>query len=191
MIIIISTDSNKSSCYQISLEENMPIIRQSDFSSNIIAFTFNDTGIFCLTSRTNSPLDIYNMQLQYIKSIGNSSRTDMPWYLPSSIRLLENRNAKYFALSNSGFLNIIDEIKGNVLQTIRINAEKFVFDSNGGLIVLSNMNKKVSLFDSHGLLLYEIDLLNAPTVNEFLFLIESNDILNFFDINQLCFYKVK
>ena len=181
-MILIAADVNKSIGYQISLDENLSLVRQADLSSNIIAVTMNDSLIYCLTSRSNSPLDLYNLQFQYLKSIGNSASSIL---FPSNIKYIDNRNGRFFTLSNTGFFNIIDEQKGSILATVKVNADKFMFDSNQNVLIVDETNRKIKYFDLSGNLINSVDLLGA--VNDFTYFIGPDDSLAIFDESQFCF----
>ena len=188
-IVLLALDSTKSSCFLVGLDENLTLMRQFDFGAimNIIAIGTNDSGLFCLTSRPNSPMDVFNWQLQYAKSIGQSNNSNLGFYFPQNIKQLDHRNSKYIWLNSASLLNILDEVKGGVNCSIRISGDRFLFDSNSNIIVMSDSAKKISYFNFNGILLNEIDLLKFPA--NVLFLIDTNDNFVFFDKNQLCFFK--
>lgn len=183
-IVLIAADVNKSIGFLISTDESLSLVRQVELSSNIIAVTMNDSLIYCLTSRPNAPLDLYNLQFQYIKSIGNSSKTDAILF-PNNIKYIDNRNGRYFTLSSTGFFNIIDEQKGSIMATIKVNADKFMFDSSQKVVIVDEANKKIKYFDQNGYFLNAIDLLGA--LPEFTYCIEPDDNLAIFDQNQFSF----
>ncbi len=99
------------------LDENLNNVREIDYSENFLLKGVNESFIYCLSRKpTSQPLFIYNWELQFVKCIGQRTKPSEPFYFPSNIKQIENKNGKYFWL-NDDFLNIVEETTGNIIKT--------------------------------------------------------------------------
>lgn len=166
------------------IDENLNNIREIDYSENFLLKGVNESFIYCLSRKpTSQPLFIYNWELQFVKCIGQRTKPSEPFYFPSNIKQIENRNGKYFWL-NDDFLNIVDEVNGNIIKTIKISSNKFVFDSKSNLVVMSKLTQKLSYYNMDGALLNEVDIEFLPPF-DFRFFIDNFDKPSFFDTSEL------
>jgi len=123
----------------------------------------NDLNIFCLTTNVNpNHLSIYDWNLQLIKSIGQFSYPNNPFYFPTDIIQLENKNSKYYWLNTNTF-NILDETTGIILKTFPVNATKFHVNSNETITIFCNINMELMELDQNDNKIMATKLHNFPT----------------------------
>ncbi len=79
---------------------------------------------------------------------------------------------------------LVDEENGNIIKTIKISSNKFVFDSKNNLIVMSKLTQKLSYFNIDGQLLNEEEIEFLPPF-DFRFFIDNTDKPTFFDTSEL------
>ncbi len=79
---------------------------------------------------------------------------------------------------------IFDIEKINIIKTIKISSNKFVFDSKNNLVVMSKLTQKLSYFNMDGQLLSESEIEFLPPF-DFRFFIDNYDKPSFFDTSEL------
>lgn len=150
-------------------------------NAHYIKLAANSSNIYCINIENNldkGKLDIYDLNLTLISSIGQSIDPINPFYIPNDLIQLENKNGKYLWLNPIG-LSIVCEQTGIILKTIQIKSEKILIDSNDHLLLISDKDKNVSFFNLNGENLYDWDLKNVQNISSAL--IDLNDQISFYD----------
>ena len=162
---------------------------------NVLGFNYNyrahflsvsDTKIyyFSLFSKnrsSNYQLRIFNKQLQYLKSIGQSNSPSDLFYFPFSIKQIECKSGKYYWLSENNLV-ITNETSGLIQKTIEIDADKFVIDSQNNLVLINKSKRELNYFSSEGAPLKQIamcDFLDDPVL-----FLSKNDNIVLLDVHK-------
>ena len=164
-----------------NLTEIKKIQTPSNYSYQILGS--NDFNIFCLTKSLNANrLNIYDWNLLLIKQIGQSTNLNSPFYFPNDIIQFSSNNGKYYWLNANSF-NILDELNGDIIKTIPINATKFHFNSNKKITLFCNVNMEIVELDQNGEKQGEAKLYNFPANCSAFF--EDDGQVHFFDNTNL------
>lgn len=148
---------------------------------NLVLIGADESNIYC---SSNNSLHLFDWNLELIKSFPQTDQFDMPFYFPFNIKQIELKNEKYYWLDDTG-LNIKSAIDGNIMKSIRLKADKFVFNSNDCLIAFSKLRQIVWFFCSeNGDLLSQCKLQQFPLPIASLF-VNKYDKLCFLDKSNL------
>ena len=146
-----------------NLTEIKSIKTPNNYNYKILGSNDNNILVVCLTTSLNSNhLCIYDWNLQLIKSIGQFSYPNNPFYFPTNIIQLENKNSKYYWFDSNTF-NILDETTGIILKTFPVNATKFHVNSNETITIFCNINMELMGLDRNGNKILATKLHNFPT----------------------------
>jgi len=149
----------------------------------------NDTYIYCISDRTTKkPLYIYSWRLERITSLGQRDSPKRCFYFPSDIKQIDNRDGKYFWLNQVSF-NIVNELNGQIVNSIKLNANKFVIDSANNILLMCQQVRRLYFFDFEGSLMQEIELFNFPLTDVDFFL-GTNEKPSFFCTKSLDLLEV-
>jgi len=172
-----------SGCYFLkALNGNLSETKSIQTNCNYKILGSNDNNIFCLTTNVNSNhLIIYDWNLKLIKSIGQFSYPNNPFYFPANLIQLENKNKKYYWL-NSNTFNILDETTGIVFKTFPVNATKFHLNSNETITLFCNTAMELMDFDLNGNKMGTAKLHNFPTSCSAFF--DDDERVQFFDFKN-------
>ena len=189
-IISCKQKNNHVFIYSETEESFMMKILDQNIQKSMVSLYFkrfvgvNDSYLYCISNKTtNKPLFIYNWKLQLITSLGQRDNPKRPFFFPSDIKQIDNKDGKYFWL-NSKSLTVINELNGSIQNSVDLNADKFIFDSKSNLILICKTSKKLVFFSYDGCLLQEFDLYNFP-LHSIEFYLDKNEKLNFFDKSTL------
>lgn len=144
----------------------------------------NDSYIYCISDRlTKKPLYVYSWKLDRIASLGQRDNPKRSFYFPSDIKQMDNRDGKYFWLNPSSF-NIVNELNGQTVNSVELNADKFVINSANNILLMCAKVRRLYFFDFEGSLIQEIELYNFPLI-DIEFFLDKNEKLCFFHKNTL------
>ncbi len=174
------------------LNENIQKTRVANYFKRLIGV--NDSYVYCISTKlSNKPLYVFNLDLEPITSLGQRDSSKKPFYFPSNIKQIDNRNGRYVWL-NDKTLNILDELNGNLINTYEKEVNnnnnnkevmvdnKFVINSLNHIILMCRTsNKLIYLNLIDGCLLQQLDLVNFPLNGCIDFLLnKQNEKLMFF-----------
>jgi hypothetical protein len=174
--------------YIQTLDENLVEINRQQAQQNYQcnSMSLNNSIAVCFTNGLSSNnLNIYSQNCHLIKSIGQVSYPTNPFYFPTNIIQLENKNSKYYWLNGTSF-NIVCETSGVILKSVVTNANKFHINSTNNIILVSYESKLLIYFDKDGNKLNEEKLNNFP--DNFTAFFDSKDKIHFFDVSKLEIY---
>ena len=144
----------------------------------------NDSYIYCISDRiTKKPLYIYSWKLERITTLGQRDSPKRCFYFPSDIKQIDNRDGKYFWLNPVCF-NIMNELNGQIVNSIEIKANKFVIYSANNILLMSQQVRRLYFYDFEGSLMQEIELINFP-LNDVQFYLDKNEKPCFFCTKSL------
>jgi hypothetical protein len=185
--IFISYNSYNGDQYIQTLDENLvEINRQDQQNYQCNSMSLNNSIAACFTNVLSANnLSIYSQNCHLIKSIGQVSYPTNPFYFPTDIIQLENKNSKYYWLNGTSF-NIVCETSGVLLKSVVTNANKFHINSTNNIILVSYASKLLIYFDKDGIKLNEEKLINFP--DNFSAFFDSKGKIHFFDVSKLEIY---
>ena len=133
------------------LNENIQKTRVANYFKRLIGV--NDSYVYCISTKlSNKPLYVFNLDLEPITSLGQRDSSKKPFYFPSNIKQIDNRNGRYVWL-NEKTLNIIDELNGNLINTYEKEVNnnnkevmvdnKFVINSLNHIILMCRTSNKL------------------------------------------------
>ena len=172
----------------IIIHENSECVDKKNFLNaydcnlgNLLLIGADETTIYC---SSNSSLYLFDWNLELIRSFPQTDKFTMPFYFPASIKQIEMKNGKYFWLDDIS-LNIIDALNGYIIKSIKLKAEKFVFNSKEYLIAFSKLRQTVWFYNSeNGDLISQCELHQFPIPISSVF-IDKCDKLCFLDKSNL------
>ena len=74
-----------------------------------------------------------------------------PFYFPIDIKQFECKNGKYFWLNETHF-HVMKEINGELIESIEVKSNKFVFDSTDRIVMLNHNCKELNYLNYDGVL---------------------------------------
>ena len=120
----------------------------------------NDSFLFFIEDKEHSgEMSIYDWSLEFVKSIGQKTCSNSPFYFDSKIqKKFVAMFGKYYFMTefkkDSNYLRIIDEKTGDLVKIIRTN--DFLIDRNMNIILPSS--KSIKYLNLNGDLLKEIQI---------------------------------
>ena len=119
-------------------------------------FSISETYIYCFADST---LRIYNKEFAFIKVIGQNTIPTGAFYIPADITQFECKNGKYFLLNKTNF-QILGENNGELIKTIQLTADNFVFDSKDMIVLLNKAKKELTCYNDKGDIIESIPIEN-------------------------------
>jgi hypothetical protein len=171
-----------------TLDENLKEItrQQAQQNNQYNVMSSSNSIVVCFTSAlSTNNLNIYNHSCGLMKSIGQASYTANPFYFPTNIIQLENKNSKYYWLNGTSF-NIVCETSGAILKSLVTNANEFHISSTNDIILVNYASKVLTYFDINGNKLNEEKLITFP--DNFTAFFDSKDKIHFFDVSKFEIY---
>ena len=168
--------------------ENIVIKRVSDYSyGNYSSYLLsaNELNIYYFNVVYQLLVSDHQLNNQRADTCQNTNHTS-PFYFPTNIRQLESRNGKIYWLNSNTFA-VINEATGNLIRSVEIDANQFIFDSKENLIMFNKASSKLNYFDDNGLFLKEFECENFET--EIFLFINQSDELMFLDKSSQKLYK--
>ena len=145
--------------YDINLDEFFEgiydVMTGLDRSCHLVTYA-TDTNVYCYVNEGR--LDIYNRELDLIESAGQEDGLAGAFYTPKlqgdRLQQFEFRNGKFFWLSDSHLE--ISEDHGELIKSIEIQAQNFVFDSTGRIVLFDKISQELNYFAEDGTLVERV-----------------------------------
>lgn len=168
--------------------ENIVIKRVSDYSyGNYSSYLLsaNEMSIYYFNVVYQLLVSDHQLNNQRADTCQNTNHTG-PFYFPTNIKQLEARNGKFFWLNSNTFA-VVNETTGNLIRSIEMDANRFIFDSKENIIIFNKASLKLNYLDSNGIFLKEFECENFET--EIVLYINQSDELIFLDKSSQKLYK--
>ena len=86
-----------------------------------------------------------------VKSIGQHFIPTGPFFFPADIKQFECKDGRYFWLDGT-HLQILNEDNGELIKSVEVKADSFVFDSKENVVLLNKTSKELNYFNFDGVL---------------------------------------
>ena len=136
------------------LERRSLLLRRQKLEYPPIFISECDTYVY---SFGNNQLNIYSKAFTLIKSIGQQNMPAGPFYFPNDIKQFECKNGKYFWLNKTHF-QIMNEVDGELIKSIEVKSNNFVYDSKDRLVLLNQATKELNYFNYDGVLVDNVSV---------------------------------
>lgn len=176
--LAVSYQKENNECCIVLLDEELNIINQNDNFCQLFIGQ-NDSYFYCLNPSNKTSIQVYDQKLNKIDLNGFKLPND-PFNFCEEVKRLEHRDYRYIWL-DSNKLNILNDKNGELIKSIKIEADNIEINSKNEIVCLVKNESKLKYFDLYGNLTREFDLKGFTMGADFSFRIDNSDKLHFFD----------
>ena len=152
---IFSNSYNNNGCLSLlKFNLDLSVVKSLNIGTRIAFLSSNDTHVYAYY---NNQLYIYNNELQLLNQVGQSNNPTGAFYLPTGINQFESHKGMYYWLSFNN-LQILREDNGKLVESVAVQAENFLIDSNDNVVLFNNATRELNFYTADGILVDQIPL---------------------------------
>ena len=189
-LIVYHHEVVASSVYKLTLfDENLEAKHMIELTGPLDLLAANNVNVFAINSAKRSLIDVYDLNLKFVKRVGQSTNPFNSFFCPKGIKQMNVDDDNYYLLDKYNKLRILDRYHGTLSKTFTISGNKFATNSRDEIISADDINKQITYYKaSDGSFIAQLEIVNYAMDSDITIIFDKKCNFMFFDKKQLVYY---